>query len=192
MIWWLRILGQFCPEKGDSGVNKWHFSIQQSQLFILWQKILTPTGQKKSIQIQLWKVDISGAILKQRQELLQQHGGMSGLLGLSPWSYNKLNSCNWTKDSLVHTQTCLRYLHIKTSEGRHIRENIRDTIGERQRLEQQTQSGTHHGPSKHDSDEGSGYNSHWVELRGGGSNTLWVASVHCGWTQYHCKKHPNL
>ena len=38
----------------------------------------------------------------------------------SPWllplNFNNLNTCNSTKDSLFHAQTCLKDLHIVTSK----------------------------------------------------------------------------
>lgn len=36
--------------------------------------------------------------------------------GLFPWSFNNLNSCNSTKNSLLNTQAYLKNLHIETSK----------------------------------------------------------------------------
>lgn len=48
---------------------------------------------------------------------------MSDLLHFSPWSFNNLNSYNWTKDSLVNTQANLRDPLIEISKGGQIGAN---------------------------------------------------------------------
>lgn len=68
-----------------------------------------------------------------------------GLLDRSAWRYNKLNSYNSTKDSLLSTQTILRDLRIKTSESGWIRENKGGGKGEEQRQVLRVQPGAHGG-----------------------------------------------
>lgn len=55
---------------------------------------------------------------------------MRGTLDLSSWNYNKLNSYNTREDYHINTQTHLRDLDIKASEGGRIRQARKEERGE--------------------------------------------------------------
>lgn len=94
-----------------------------------------------------------------RGDILEWHqycGIVRRCLSFSSKSYSKSDNYQWTQNSLLVTQTCLRDPCIEASEGRHIRRNKGGRREWRTEIGLQMWSGICHGPNWHSRETGVG------------------------------------